>query len=297
MKIENIGEAGTIKLGFPILKIGSGKPKVSIILALHGNEATGILIIGKLLENINLKKGTIQVITVCQLGQAVGMRHMPLDLQDLNRILPGRKTGNMSERMASRLMDILKESDLVIDLHTFDMQTLLTGILIDDKSRTSEKSEKMLEFLNPDIVWNIKLKTKEERKFSGALAPALNEIKVPNFALEMNQIEMINDDEIERVVDGLENILKKMEMIDGKVEDGSKLVKISRKQITSDISGLIVPKIGVGQEISKNQVICEIINLHSLKKTIIRSREKGIVMQILNKSLINTGQEFCALGV
>lgn len=100
--------------------IGSGNPVIGIVGAMHGNES-GPAIIEKLKKTVKVKKGTIKFIVANRQARAQNVRFLD---EDLNRAFPGSKTGNHEQRLAQELIQIGKDIDYLIDLHSCSMESL-----------------------------------------------------------------------------------------------------------------------------------------------------------------------------
>lgn len=119
----------------PIIeKLGKGKPVIGIVGAMHGNES-GPAIIKKLKSTIQLQKGTVVFIIANTKAREQQVRFID---EDLNRAFPGQKDGNHEQQLAYELMQIGKELDFLIDLHSCSMESAPFAIL-----RTTGKDMKM----------------------------------------------------------------------------------------------------------------------------------------------------------
>jgi len=94
-------------------KLGQGKPKITIIGCMHGDEIIGKLVIEKL-KKIKLKKGTLTLITANCKALKQNKRYIE---KDLNRSFTGKKGGKLEECIAFELEKILKSQDAVLDVH------------------------------------------------------------------------------------------------------------------------------------------------------------------------------------
>lgn len=102
-----------------VTAIGSGKPVIGIVGAMHGNES-GTAIIENLLKKIRLKKGTIKFIIANREARKANVRFLD---EDLNRAFPGDKKENREQRLAQELLKIGKDVDVLIDLHSCSMES------------------------------------------------------------------------------------------------------------------------------------------------------------------------------
>ncbi len=111
-----------------ITKIGYGKPLISIVGCLHGNEIIGKRVIDKL-KDICLLKGSLKLIVANE--KAIQKKQRIVD-GDLNRSFPGKKNGNYEERLAHSISKEIKDSDIVIDIHAttsnFDRIAIVTNL-------------------------------------------------------------------------------------------------------------------------------------------------------------------------
>lgn len=99
--------------------IGSGKPVIGIVGAMHGNES-GPTIIQKLKKTISLKKGTIKFIIAHPEAKKKKVRFID---EDLNRAFPGNKKENREQQIAQILLELGKDIDILIDLHSCSMES------------------------------------------------------------------------------------------------------------------------------------------------------------------------------
>ncbi len=121
-------------MNYQIDTIGRGKPKIAIIGCIHGDEIVGQKVI-KDLKKIKLKKGSLTFIIANPKALAKNKRFIK---KDLNRSFPGRKNGNFEERLAYELNKILKNFDLVIDVHATnsDLGKIIGVTKLDRKTKS-----------------------------------------------------------------------------------------------------------------------------------------------------------------
>ena len=96
-------------------------PTLGVIAAVHGDELNGVPVIQRLFKEIEITelRGTLVGIPVMNIPGFLAKQRYFQDGTDLNRILPGKADGNVSEVYANRWVDkILTRFDYLIDLHT-----------------------------------------------------------------------------------------------------------------------------------------------------------------------------------
>lgn len=292
---EKVGEIGTIELEIPIIKIGNGKPKVSIVCGLHGDETTGLFVIDLLLRTLKLKKGQLQVILAAnQLAQALKRRESPIDLIDMNRVFPGTAEGSISARSVSKITELLKDSDAILDFHTFDMDTKITGIL-PCSGEIGEKSLELLELFQPKTVWKVVF-DESEQKYLGALGPQLAIKGIPNIAIEFPDMINATEKDLSEGVIGLTRVLQGFGMIKGTPKKKKQLLLL-RKPVAAERSGLFIPEKKIMDNIKEGEKIGELVTMNGhMKRIPVLAKESGKLVQIRKRSFVNTGEEIFALG-
>jgi len=90
------------------------KPSVAIVACIHGDEIAGKYVIGELKKRKDLS-GDVGFFIAHPRAVAKKKRFL---VQDLNRSFPGKKFGNVEEKIAYSLQQKLRYFDFVIDIHT-----------------------------------------------------------------------------------------------------------------------------------------------------------------------------------
>ncbi len=296
-----IGQAGAVCLEIPVLKITGSKrgKKALIVCGIHGNEYTGLLVISNLLERIKDIKGELWIIpSANSLAQALNSRINPLDLYDLNRKFPGNKSKEPTDRIAAEIFDIAKNMDAVLDFHTFEDPTVVTNIFMNcGSNETKKKTLEFIKFFDPDIVWEMNIKSKDELKYVTALGPKLSFAGVPNIATELPQLYNISSEQMERAVDGTIKVLNSLEITKlSDVKKSRKLLFVEHKELDSDISGIFIAKRKLLDKVKKGDIVGFVIDITTFKKTQIRSHENGVLMVLKDNQFVTTGGRLFTVG-
>ncbi|HUW21772.1 MAG TPA: succinylglutamate desuccinylase/aspartoacylase family protein [Candidatus Bathyarchaeia archaeon] len=296
-----IGSVGPIDIQIPIIKIGQGKPVISLISGLHGNEDTGTLILERLFQKIKnwpQINGTIKIIPfanpLCLINNS---RELPTDNKDLNRLFPGNKKGTLSERIAYYLFQAVKDSNLLIDFHTFPkMDLLITGILvpIDKKDKLMTKTQKFLYLFNPDFIWKLDTQGEDIDK-KGSLIELLLIRNNIAFALELPLIDKISSDQIKKILRGISVVVRNT-ITDKFYRTVNKVPIINRKIVTSPISGLFIPLKKTGENIQVNIPFGKIVSLETLDSEKVKTPIAGQIIMISEPNIVKTGDKILALG-
>ncbi|HPD74203.1 MAG TPA: succinylglutamate desuccinylase/aspartoacylase family protein [Patescibacteria group bacterium] len=296
-----IGQAGAVSIEIPVLKFTGSKrgKKALIVCGIHGDEYTGLLVINNVLEKIKDIQGELWIIPSANaLAQALNIRINPLDLYDLNRKFPGDKTKEPTDRIAAEIFEIAKDMDAVLDFHTFEDPTVVTNIFMNcGSNETKKKTLEFIKLFDPDIVWELNIKSRDELKFVTALGPKLSFEGIPNIAVELPQLHNVSDEQIERAVDGTIKILNNLKITNvSHAKESRELLFVENKEFNSNVSGIFVTHKKLMDKIKKGEVVGGVIDITSFKKTQIKSHESGVLMVLKDRQFVTTGGRLFTVG-
>ena len=295
----NIGQIGTLKIDVPFISFGAGKKRMVILCGVHGDEKSGLFVVHKLLKDLERIKGKIDIILAANpLAQSLGMRVSPNDFYDLNRIFPGNKDTDFSQRIANRIFNFCKGADAVIDLHTFQDVSPIVAIFVNSGSEIIKK--KCLELINifgPQAIWKVNFKPAEESRYLGALGSVLAVHGIANFAVEMPEVFLINDEQLDIVKNGILNVFKFL----GIIQKGNIVKKplapiFQRIKVRTDEAGLFIPAKDILKKIKKNEIVGKLISLPEFKIKNIISPCSGTLLIIKQRDLVATGDVLFSIG-
>ena len=95
--------------------IGQGEKTIAIVACLHGDEVVGKHIQNWLIENQDKLKCKAKLIFGNPEAHIKDTRFIH---ENLNRVFPGKENGNYEEKQAFRIMQDLKDVDMVLDIHS-----------------------------------------------------------------------------------------------------------------------------------------------------------------------------------
>ena len=274
-----------------MLELGEGKPIISIIAGIHGNETSSLLVLDKLIGRLRHLSGTVRIIFSANPPAAAEWRRMnSVDSLDMNRLFPGDKNKTITHRLAASLVEAVSDSDAVVDLHAFEMETPLMGILI-----AGNENKALIEAFSPKQAWVINSERNEERQFGRALSPVLSELGIPNIAVEMNSPQRIEETQVDECVDGILRVLSSHGMIDEKCTRRP-FRFFERTVVENPDEGIFVPSVSVFDTVEKGDVIGVLRKLPEFEEQRITASCKGTVMQLLHKCFVCPGAELAAIG-
>jgi len=99
-----------------LIERGSGSPRVAIVGGIHGDEPAGEVIVERLIEDLEVDAGTVQLVVANEPALEAGERYTETDL---NRTFPGdADSDDYESALAARLVPVLDGADAVLAIHT-----------------------------------------------------------------------------------------------------------------------------------------------------------------------------------
>lgn len=283
--------------------IGSAPgPTVSVIGGIHGDEEEGVLSVRRFIQSLTGQplKGKVLCLAVANPG-AYKVRHRfnPADDKDLARVFPGDKDGTITQRIAAKITEkVIAGADVIIDLHSAGQNCampLFCGFF-ELGNQYSEKCAKFAAAFGTPIVW-AHTKTSEGRSLSAAL-----ELNVPAIYAECGGGGEVRLADTNAYVDGLLNILKSLEMLEGKITAPQKRTLITDdggntdQAIMAEISGVVVNHVSTNEIVCKGDLLCEIYTEEGSVMKSITAPFDGIVMLLRRTARTQTGDVIAMLA-
>lgn len=239
-----------------------GGKRIAVVTGIHGDELEGQYVCYELVRNITANmswlKGTVDIYpSINPLGMESVSRAMPMSGLDMNRVFPGSDTGAIAENVAAKLVADIKGADVCVDIHA-------SNIFIREIPQVripSSESSRLLKYakmLNTDFVWVHDSNAVGE----GSLASALRAEGVPALVIEMGVGQRITKAYCKQLLNGIFNLMSKIGIWEGPVED------ISHPMVSSDgavnvihsvESGIFIPTVEHNIWVQKGTVIGEIV--------------------------------------
>lgn len=240
------------------------RKRISIVTGIHGDELEGQYVCFELQRRLAEEKEKLAgIVDIYPAMNPLGIdsisRGIPVFDLDLNRLFPGNIDGNMTEYLAAEIIDDVKGSDCVIDLHASNIYlTEIPQIRINE--RHQEQLVPMAEKLNMDLIWVHGASTVLESTF----AYSLNSVGTPVLVVEMGVGMRITKEYGDQMTDGIMHLMKAMGIWEGEVKPVKKPV-ISRNPadvcyLNAGVGGLFIPLVKHGARLKKNERIGRIVD-------------------------------------
>lgn len=248
----------------PDTKVFGKKKRISVVTGIHGDELEGQYVCFKLIRRIKEEKekltGIVDIYPAMNpLGIDSVTRGIPAFDLDMNRLFPGNKEGDMTEYLASQIIEDVAGSDVCIDIHASNIY--LTEI---PQIRINELHKKTLvplaEKLNVDFIWVHGANTVLESTF----AHSLNSRSVPTLVVEMGVGMRITKHYCDQLTDGIFNLMREMGIWQGETKKTRKPI-ISENiddvsYLNASTAGVFVPNVKHWERLKKGEHIGSIID-------------------------------------
>jgi len=261
-------------------------PCLLVCAAIHGDELNGIEVCRRLMGILDAKElaGTVIIVPVVNVfGFIQQSRYLP-DRRDLNRCFPGSERGALGSRLAFLFNEMLVQNAThIIDLHTGAIhRSNLPQIRVDtDNAEALDMAEA---FGTPVIL--------HSKERDGSLRSLATELGIPLILYEAGEALRFDYAAIKAGVTGVQNVMKSLKMLKGRRSRKKVRPVVAHRSgwVRNEYDGLVIPKIELGQTITKGQVIAQTVNPHGEELHAIKSPYHGIVIGISNIPVANEGE-------
>lgn len=270
----------------------SGK-RISIVTGLHGDELEGQYVCYRVIERLKEEPqyltGTVDVYPAMNpLGIESITRGYPAFDLDMNRLFPGSQDGEMTEYIASKIVEDLEGSDVCLDIHASNM--FLTEM---PQARINVHTRKQLvplaKFLNLDFIWVHATSTVLE----STLAHTMNSLSVDTIVVEMGVGMRITKEYGDQLTEGIFCLMKEEGIWDGPVITPREPI-VSEDQrvhfLNAPASGIFVHEVQHSTRVKIGDVIGRIINPFTGEETAtLKSPTNGLLFTIREYPVVDEG--------
>lgn len=238
--------------------------RISVVTGIHGDELEGQYVCFELqrriAENPENLTGIVDIYPAMNpLGIDSITRGIPGFDLDMNRLFPGNIDGNMTEYLAAGIVEDLKGSDCVLDIHASNI--FLTEI---PQIRINQLHEEQLVPLamhaNVDFIWVHGANTVLE----STLAYSLNSVGTPTLVVEMGVGMRLTQMYGDQLVEGILKLMKHLKIWQGYTNEVRRPV-ISREPgdicyLNASAGGIFIPSVQHGAMLEQGDLVGRIVD-------------------------------------
>jgi len=306
---EVTAEPGTKKLGFikvaekasmpvklPVFVVNGSTtgPKLWVQGGIHGDEHEGpqaIIRLARKMDPDKLNGTLIAVPVVNTLAFEACQRTSPVDNIDMNRVMPGKADGFISEQVAYNIFNEIKaNADFLVDLHSGGSDIIQRTLSIYCEVGSGEKDKTSKEMAEAFAISGQLLIGMKGMYLKGTCAIEASKVGIPAIVGEAGGEGKVREDLVHAHYTGLLNLMRHLKMIPG---DPIRLEKFKYAGETYFVratqGGYLQPQVGIDEKVTKGSLIAKITNLFGEEVEAICSPMDGIVVGIRTLPAVNTG--------
>jgi Predicted deacylase len=299
LQLGDDGFSNPILIPVIIAKGSSEGEVIGLTASIHGNELNGIPIIQNVITSLDATKmkGTVVAIPgLNPLAIANNQREF-IDLQDLNRLFPGKKDGNRSQQMAYQIAQkIIPLFNYHVDLHTASFGRV--NSLYGRGDMKDHMLSTMLRILEPDII----VSNKGVASFGEASGLTMRAYAiskgVKSITLEYGNPQVYQADMIERGTKGVADLLKWLGFTQGTVTvPPARNVCSKSYWIFTQKGGYLDVLVDLGQKVKKGDPIGILKDPFGEVVEEVNAPEDGVVIGKSSNPVNISGGRIIHLGI
>ncbi|MEE2759770.1 MAG: succinylglutamate desuccinylase/aspartoacylase family protein [Candidatus Thermoplasmatota archaeon] len=270
-------------------------PVLGLVAGIHGDELNGVSVVHHLIhgddhiantddDTINRKQlsGTLICVPVVNIeGMLLEQRGAP-DNRDINRLFPGKRDGNQSQRIAFALFQgVVNRADYLIDLHSAPhSRTNLPHVRADfDKSDCLD----LARAFGTQIILH-------SNGPKGSLRREASKKGTPTILLEAGTAHRFEMEAVHSGIEGVLNVMGHLGMINRKNRQPAVRLLVRRsKWARAEAGGLLYSLVKAGDHVEKGQKIALITDPLGAKTHTVESPRTGVIVGLAINPLVRAG--------
>lgn len=255
-------DSSVVSIPLSILAGQHDGPVLWVSAAMHGTELTGTEVIRRLVrEKLNparLRGAVVAAPILSPLAFNAHQMNTPQDGYNLNRVFPGDPKMLLSHRLAHLIYTkLVKHCDYVIDLHSNPPPAMQFSIVKETADASIfRQSRKLADAFG---ITTIQMVYEHEKHRTGTMGECALADGKPVLVVELIFWRRIEEISVQTGVRGILNVMKKLEMIDGPLEEQRDVPvlrgQLSRVELTANQGGIVHWLKTAGEQINRGENI------------------------------------------
>ena len=205
----------------------------------------------------------------------------PIDGKNPNRFFPGEPNGSFTEIMDDAIFrTVIAPADTLIDLHGGDMVEALIPFSIYSVSGNEEINSRSIALGRAFGLPYLVASNPQPGGIGGTTAHAAAAAGIPSIIAEAGSSGLLTEPETQMMVDGIENALRSLGMLDGEIASHDPVEIDQFTWLRSPAEGMWYPSVEVGAKVREGQNIGRIGNLYGDTLAEISAPHDGVVLFI-----------------
>jgi len=283
-------------VGLPVCVINGADDGRTLYVqaASDGDELNGVGVVREVVPRIDPTElaGEILIVGIVNYHAfQVAQHRNPVDDTKMNRAYPGDTEGSSSERIAAATFDVARDADLALDLHQGS-----TSRMIDEArvrcGRRHRLHQKCLELAKVFGAGHIL----DQKGPDGQLARAGPDEGVPTIDPELGGSVGFDRESIQVGVDGVFNVLRYYDFLDGTTERESQTRAKGFDQYGSPTGGLVDYHVDLGEAVSRGDRLFTVTDPFGTRKAEVNADSSGVFWRTRRLPQVASGEYVCSVG-
>jgi predicted deacylase len=294
---QSFDDFAGMRMAIPVWVAHGKQPgKVLCVTAgIHGDELNGVEVARRVFVEADPEamSGTLVVMPVLNRhGFLAGTRYMH-DRRDLNRAFPGTAKGSAASIIAhSVFKPVICQADALVDLHTASDRRINLPQIRTDLS--SPAALELARHFGVGVVLN-------GEGPDGSLRHSAMAAGVPAIIYEAGGVFVLQSEEIDRGVLGVQNVMRHLGMLPTVVAEKPPLAIVYKKtkwlRVPPGAAGMFLTKIKPGDIVTKGQHLGEVVDPLSDATAPITSTSDGVIIGMVAPTVVYTGDALFHVGL
>jgi len=278
-------------------------PAVLVTGGIHGSEYASIDAVVRLGAALDPKTVKGQVLCLPVMNPAAFWERTayvsPVDNLNLNRVFPGKPKGSFSERLAWLLVEkAMRHADAYIDMHGGDVPEALVPFTLCHQTGDAGLDARirgMAEaFGSPALL----VQGRSGAPVSGLAYATAVSLGVPSILAEDGGVGQYDAAIAERMLQGLENVLRHLEVMPGPVRNTPPPRRFARfSWVRSKAAGFFRPEAAVGDEVRGGQPLGSVVDFFGRTVETVAAPDAGQILFMVVSPAIGRDGLVCGIGV
>jgi uncharacterized protein len=295
------------ELSLPVILLRGHEdgPVLYVGAAMHGNELNGLAVIRRVIETVQAEglRGSAIFVPV-QNPIAFQLKHafIPREFIDspegnVYAAFPGSPSGQLSERIAHAIFQIVLEADCAVDLHTSgpDATFIPHAFTFFSEAGSASRARELAGIFGASLVTD----QRSGPWVSGNMfLEAANRKGIPTFAVELGPGACIDSIAVTIGYRGILNVMRHLGMVEGQVVTCPDQVIITRiVPVRADRAGYLDHTVALGTWVKEGEEVSKVYDLHLREVESVKAPAAGIVHSQRTYMTINSGERTALIGV
>ncbi|MFB6087820.1 MAG: succinylglutamate desuccinylase/aspartoacylase family protein [Haloarculaceae archaeon] len=284
------------EVGLPVAVINGARDGDTLYVqaASDGDELNGIGVVRRAVPRLDPADlaGTILVVGLVNWHAFQVAEHRnPIDDTKMNRAYPGDESGTSSERIAAATFDVATRADLILDLHQGSTSRMIEECRV-RCGRRHRLHDECLELAKVFGCGHVL----DQKGPDGQLARAGPDEGIPTIDPELGACVGWDDHAIRTGVEGVFNVLRYYDFLDGDVESERQTRASGFEQFGAPAGGLVTFHHDLGDAVDRGEPLFDVTDTFGSVKETVTADSEGILWRTRRLPQVATGEYVCSVG-